>query len=132
LQHFFAADTNIVFLNICIENRERIDAWRQLIQNKNIGGINVFYARNQPQRVTLLRRLGVNDYPTYVLVNNLIIIGANAPRPSNKGFVHWAIYAAGKNRSLANAYQSIATKCTESQGWLLNNWAAIEALKPKE
>jgi thiol-disulfide isomerase/thioredoxin len=102
LKQHFEKDTSVVFLNICIENIERKDAWKQMIADKQIDGINLFYARNRPQKVNLLRQYRVNDFPTYMLVSSdHKIIGHNAPAPSEKYWVHWAIDKAKQNISLA-------------------------------
>lgn len=132
LQQYFAADTNIIFLNICIENIERKQAWRDMIKARGLKGINVFYARNQPQTVNLLRRLGVDDFPTYLLVQNGKIIGYKAPAPSQKGFVQWAIYQASRNVKLSDAYTSMAKKSKASNDYLIAHWLQIEALTPKQ
>ena len=130
LQHFFAADTNIVFLNICIENIERKQAWKNMVKAKAMQGINVFYARNRPQKINLLRQLGINDFPTYLLVHQMKIIGHNAPAPSEKGFVHWAIYQASDNIKLSDAYWALVKKSKPSKEYLHNHWAAIDVNPP--
>ncbi len=127
LQQFFAADTNIVFLSICVENKERKQAWKNLVRERNMKGIHLFYARNQPQQINLLRQMGVDTYPTYLLVNNLKIIGYNAPSPSQKGFVQWAIYQASKNIGLSQSYTSIAKHSKASNDYLAQHWANIAA-----
>jgi thiol-disulfide isomerase/thioredoxin len=131
LQQYFAADTNIVFLNICIENIERKQAWKEIIKAKRLTGVNVFYARNSPQKVNLLRQLGIDDFPTYLLVNKGKIVGHNAPAPSEKGFVQWAIYQARNNIKLSDAYTSLAKRTTPAVNYLNENRQAIEALTPK-
>ena len=105
LQEYFAADTNIVFLNICIENIERKPAWKQMIKEKNMPGLHLFYARNRPQKVNLLRVYKI-AFPTYLLLNReMKVIGYNAPRPSEIGWVHWAIMQAAKNVPLTEAFK---------------------------
>src|SRR3954463_15275192 len=54
LQQFFAPDTNIVFLNICIDNIERKQDWKRMIHDKEMRGIHLFYVRNRPQKINLL------------------------------------------------------------------------------
>src|SRR4051812_9373202 len=68
LQQYFTADTNIVFLNICIDNIERKHAWKQMIRNKKMKGIHLFYVRNRPQKINLLREYEIT-FPTHLLVN---------------------------------------------------------------
>ncbi|WP_207494365.1 TlpA family protein disulfide reductase [Aridibaculum aurantiacum] len=42
LQSFFAADTSIVFLNICIENIERKQAWKDMVKDKRLAASMYF------------------------------------------------------------------------------------------
>ena len=107
LQQFFAADTNIVFLNICIDNTERKKAWKQMIHDKKWTGIHLFYERNKPQKVNLLREYDIT-FPNYLLVNKeMKVIGYNAPEPSEEGFVHWAILRAEQNMLLSESYKEL-------------------------
>lgn len=126
LQTFFAGDTNVVFLNICIENVERKSAWKDLVKRKNIQGINVFYTRNRPQKVNILRKWGIEDFPTYFLVNNLKIIGYDAPAPSQKGFVHWAIYQASQNIPLSGAYTQLSTENQLATSYIKQIWPLVK------
>ncbi len=128
LQQFFAPDTNVVFVNICIENVERKTAWRELINKHKIGGIHLFYARNRPQKVNLLRTYKVNDFPTYMLVSNeMKIIGHNAPAPSERYWVQWAIQQATYNVPLSEAY--LKTKTSSFQHFLSENQKRIDSLQ---
>ena len=107
LQRFFEKDTNIVFVTICIENVERKLIWQQLIQQNEMKGINLFYDLNRPQKVNLLRTYNIT-FPTYILVSNKMeLIGYNAPRPSEKGWVHWAIYSAAQGATLQESKQEM-------------------------
>ncbi len=111
LKAFFANDTNIVFLNICIDNKERKETWKQMILQKGIKGINLFYAKNQPQKVNLIREYKVENFPTYMLVDDRFkIIGYNAPMPSDKNLVEWSIFQAAKNRTAADSYLTYINK----------------------
>ena len=75
LQKFFAADTNIISVNICIYNKERKDDWKSLIRKNRLAGYQLFYVRNRPQKINLLREYNVT-FPMYMLVNNeMKIIG---------------------------------------------------------
>ncbi len=69
LHQYFGADTNIVFLNICVDMTGQKEVWRKLVHQSAPNVINVFYAKNQPQKINLMRLLGVNDYPTYLILN---------------------------------------------------------------
>ena len=126
LHAYFAADTNVVFLNICIENNDRKQAWTRMVKEKAIGGINVFYARNRPQKINLLRQFNIVDYPTYLLLNNLKVMGYDAPAPSEKGWVHWAIYEAAKNIPLSTSYALLVNKTKQANDYLTQNWPLIE------
>ena len=107
LQHFFKKDTNIVFMTICIENIDRKPIWREMVQQQEMKGINLFYARNRPQNVNLLRAYNIT-FPTYILVNSeMKVIGYNAPRPSEKGWVHWAIYRATQGATLSQSLEEM-------------------------
>ena len=105
LQEYFALDTNIVFLSICIENIERKTAWKQMIKDKALPGLHLFYARNRPQKINLLRKYKI-AFPTYLLVNkDFKVIGYDAPRPSQEAWVKQAIEQAANNISLAEAFE---------------------------
>ena len=106
LQQFFASDTSIQFVNICIENIQRKDVWRQMIRDKNITGINLFYALNRPQKVNLLRVYNIK-FPTYLLVNKAsLIIGYDVSRPSETGLVRWVIAQAAKGKFLSASIEA--------------------------
>ena len=103
LQQYFAADTNIVFVNICIENHQRKKNWKEMVRSKEMTGINLFYALNKPQKVNLLREYKIT-FPTYILVDTTMkVIGYDAPRPSEAGLVHWVLTEVAKGKSLAAA-----------------------------
>ena len=128
LQTYFSADTNIVFLNICIENVDRKNTWKQMIREKKMGGIHLFYARNRPQKVNLLRQYKVNNFPTYLLVNsNFKIVGYNAPAPSDKYWVQWAISQAANNVSLDDAYKQTFDKSFTN--YIVANRSRIDSLQ---
>lgn len=125
LQQFFASDTNIVFLNICIESTDRKQTWKQIIKDKQMKGIQVFYARNRPQKVNLLREYNIT-FPTYLLVDNQMkVIGYNAPRPSEVGFVYWAIKQATAGQPLSVAYRQMIERSKEYIDFINNNWSYI-------
>lgn len=128
LQAYFASDTNVVFLNICIENTDRKEVWKKMVKDKDIRGVNVFYARNRPQKINLLRQFNIFDYPTYIILNHLQVLGVNAPSPSEKGWVHWAIFQATKNVPLSTSYALLSTKSKAANDYLSQNWSLIEAV----
>jgi thiol-disulfide isomerase/thioredoxin len=126
LHAYFAADTNVVFLNICIEYADRKQIWKKMVKENVMQGINVFYARNRPQKVNLLRQFNIVDYPTYLLLNDLKVIGYDAPAPSQKGLVHWAIYEATQKIPLSTSYNLLLNKSKASNDYLTQNWPLIQ------
>ena len=92
----------------------------------------VFYAKNRPQKINLLREYRVEDYPTYTIVNsNFNIIGHNAPAPSDKGLVQWALYQATQNIRLSDAYEHWFRNSKEAKDYLLKNKALIDLLESR-
>lgn len=120
LQQDFAADTNIVFLSICIENIERKTAWKQMIRNNEMPGVQLFYARNRPQKINLLRKYYIT-FPTYLLVNKeMKITGYDAPRPSEKAWVNWAIVQACHGKYLSESYKDAITHSAGYDAFIKN------------
>lgn len=121
LQQKLGEDTNVVFLSICIENLERKQAWKQLIKEKEMPGIHLFYVRNRPQKTNLLREYKIT-FPTYLLVNKeMKVIGYDAPRPSEKLFVYWAISQAKANIPLSESYKAFVRRSKEYLEFLDKN-----------
>jgi thiol-disulfide isomerase/thioredoxin len=130
LQTFFEKDTNVVFLNICIERIERKQAWKDLVKEKNLKGIHVFYARNQPQKVNMLRQLKIYNYPTYFIVNkDGRISGYDAPGPHEMAFTSWAIYKAKENVPLSTAYLQIMQRSPLFVEYINKYRAALDSLQ---
>ena len=129
LQQFFASDTNIVFLNICIENTERKKAWKQMIRDKKITGINLFYELNKPQKINLLREYEIT-FPSYLLINKeMKVIGYNAPEPSEEGFVQWAIFRAEQNEFLSDSYKGLIQHSPAYDEFIKVSWPKIVSLR---
>ena len=121
LQHFFDKDTSIVFLSICIENKQRKAVWKQMIKDREMPGIHLFYSRNQPQSVNLLRKYDIT-FPTYLIVNKeMKIVGYDAPRPSEMGWVHWGLQKAKEGKRLAESYREVKQNAKEFDNFLLEN-----------
>jgi thiol-disulfide isomerase/thioredoxin len=130
LQTFFEKDTNVVFLNICIERIERKQAWKDLVKEKNLKGIHVFYSRNQPQKVNLLRQLKIYNYPTYFIVNkDGRISGYDAPGPHEMAFTSWAIYRAKESVPLSTAYLQIIQRSPLFVEYMNKNRAMLDTLQ---
>ncbi len=130
LQQFFASDTNIVFLNICIDNIERKQAWKQIINNKKMSGIHLFYMRNKPQKINLLKEYKIT-FPMHLLINKeMKIIGYDAPSPFEQGWVHWAIAEAEKNIFLSDSYRQLITHSKSYKEFIDDNLKIITSLTP--
>lgn len=130
LQQFFAPDTTIAFLSICIDNKERKQAWKKMIHDKQMPGIHLFYVRNHPQTINLIKEYKVT-FPMYLLINKQMkIIGYDAPRPSEKGWVHWAIAEAANNKLLSDSYRQLIHHSKNYSEFINTNWQSIEASSP--
>lgn len=130
LQQFFTSDTNVVFLNICIDNIERKQSWKQMIRDKKMQGIHLFYVRNRPQKFSLITTYEIT-FPTYLLVNkNMEVIGYNAPRPSEKVWAHWAIIRAEKNIFLSESYRELVNYSNDYKNFINANRKVIDSLQP--
>ena len=113
LQQYFSSDTNIVFLSICIENWERKTAWKQMVKERKMPGIQLFYPRNRPQKINLLRKYEIT-FPTYLILNKRMeITGYDAPRPSETGWVHWSILKGIEGKRLSNSYLDVVNHSKE-------------------
>jgi len=129
LQKFFANDTNVVFLNICIENIDQKPAWKQMIKTKEMHGIHLFYARNRPQKINLLREYKIT-FPTYLLVNKeMKITGYDAPRPSQQDWVHWAIIQAKEGQYLSASFKSMINRTKDYITFIEANQPVIDSLR---
>lgn len=107
LQEFFSKDTNIVFLNICIENTQRKPNWKQMVRDKQITGRNLFYALNRPQKVNLKREYEIM-FPTYLIVSReMKVLGNDAPRPSETGVVQWVLSEVIAGSTFKNALVAV-------------------------
>lgn len=132
LHHFFDSTTDLVFLNICIENKERKQAWKDMVKEKTMPGIQLFYELNRPQKINLLREFKV-IFPTYVLVNkDMKVIGYDAPRPSQEGFVHWAIAQATEGKLLSESYRQMMYRTNSYLSFIKENQERIVSLREKE
>ena len=118
LQQFFKQDTNVAFLSICIESRERKPAWKQMIQDKEIPGINLFYARNRPQKVNLLRTYDIT-FPTFILLNNeMKLIGYDIARPSEKKLIYWIISQGANGIASDDSYRQAKERSTAYKNFM--------------
>ena len=121
LQKYFAPDTNIVFLSICIENTKNKPTWKQMIKEKQMTGVHLFYARNRPQRINLLRQYQIT-FPTYLLLNKeMKVIGYDAPRPSQTGWVQWSILKAKEGKYLSQSFKAMRANSVEYKAFIATN-----------
>lgn len=132
LYRFFDTANNLVFLSICIENKERKQAWKEMVKQKEMPGIQLFYELNSPQKINLLRAFKVT-FPTYLLVNKeMKVIGYDAPRPSQEGFVQWSIAQAMEDTLLSESYKQMMYSSNSYVSFIHKNKERIIALRPKE
>jgi uncharacterized protein (UPF0371 family) len=74
---------NIVFVSICINDKKDHEEWRQMIKDKNMGGIQLFSDKGYESDIIKIYSRG--SIPHFILINPAgNIISANAPRPSSE------------------------------------------------
>lgn len=76
---------DVVFMYFA--NRSPEDSWKNIIKEHNITGENVVHYNLPEQQQSMLeRRLGVNSFPTYMIIDKKgNVVSADAPSPSSKG-----------------------------------------------
>ena len=62
-----------------------------------------------------------------MILNNCKALGYDAPAPSEKGWVHWAIFQATKNVPLSTSYSLLANKNKAANDYVSQNWYLIDA-----
>ena len=103
-----------------------------MVKEKALPGIQLFYELNRPQKINLLREFKVT-FPTYVLVNkDMKVIGYDAPRPSQEGFVHWAIAQATQGTLLSESYRQMMYRTSSYLSFMNQNQERIVSLRCKE
>jgi thiol-disulfide isomerase/thioredoxin len=79
-------DKNIYFLSISIDNAKDHDKWKQMIIDKELGGIQLF-ADNE-WRSQFVRDYQINGIPHFILLDpEGKIVKYSAPRPSDKKLI---------------------------------------------
>lgn len=79
-------DKNIAFVSISIDREKEEGQWRNMIKEKNMGGIQLWAGKNSPVEFT--ERYFIQGIPRFILLDpNGNIIKHNAPRPSDKKLV---------------------------------------------
>lgn len=62
-----------------------------MVSDKGMKGLHLFYAKNRPQKVNLLRAYNIK-FPTYILLDKESkVIGFDMPRPSETEWIYWLL-----------------------------------------
>ena len=73
---------NLEFVSISVDRLEVHDAWRQMVKDKNLGGIQLF--ADNSFNSTFITEFGINAIPRFILLDpNGNIFDADAARPSD-------------------------------------------------
>ncbi len=73
-------DKNIVFVSISTDRENKYKAWRKMIENKEMGGIQLFSGTDY----SFSQEYQINSIPRFILIDpEGNIVNANAPRPSD-------------------------------------------------
>jgi len=75
----YANSPGIVFLNICTSSPK--EKWEKMIDEKKIGGINLF--ANENWSIILLDKFGISGIPTYFLIKDGKVIKPYCDSPEN-------------------------------------------------
>ncbi len=75
----YANNPKIVFLNICTSSQK--ENWEKMIDEKKIGGINLFANENWSKILT--NKFGISGIPTYFLIKNGKVIKPYCDAPEN-------------------------------------------------
>ena len=74
-------DENIVFVSISVDRKESKKTWKQMIEEKQLGGIQLF--ADQSFNSEFMKAYSVNSIPRFILIDDEgKIINPEAPRPS--------------------------------------------------
>ncbi len=75
-------DNNIVFVSISIDKKDAYDAWKQMIVEKELSGMQLFADNDWNSQ--FIRDYEIEGIPRFILVDDKgNIVNADAPRPSN-------------------------------------------------
>ncbi|WP_298500304.1 TlpA disulfide reductase family protein [uncultured Algibacter sp.] len=76
---------NIAFVSISLDSANAHDAWRTMVEKKELTGIQLYAKGDQK----FARDFKVTSIPRFILIDpNGIVINDNAPRPSNKKLIN--------------------------------------------
>ncbi|WP_394972857.1 TlpA family protein disulfide reductase [uncultured Croceitalea sp.] len=74
------SDKNIEFVSISIDNQKDYEKWREMVENDELGGIQLYAKEDQ----TFMEAYKVSGIPRFILIDpHGYIVNANAPRPSD-------------------------------------------------
>ncbi len=73
---------NIAFISLSIDDKKAHEAWKTMIQEKNMGGIQLFAPKDW--KTKFVQDYGIEGIPTFILIDPKgNIVSASAPRPSS-------------------------------------------------
>jgi thiol-disulfide isomerase/thioredoxin len=77
---------NIDFVSISIDEDKNHEAWKKMIVDKNLGGIQLFADNNWMSK--FIKDYKINGIPRFILIDpNGKIVTADAPRPSDESII---------------------------------------------
>lgn len=73
---------NIQFVSISIDNKKDHEKWKQMIKDKELGGVQLFADKDWESK--FIQDYSIKGIPRFILINpEGVIVSSNAPRPSN-------------------------------------------------
>ncbi|WP_303317566.1 redoxin family protein [Flavivirga abyssicola] len=73
---------NIEFVSISIDNQKDHDAWKKMVADKELGGVQLFADNNWQSE--FVRGYNIKGIPRFILIDpDGNVVNADAPRPSN-------------------------------------------------
>lgn len=75
-------DKNIAFVSISIDDRKDYNAWRNMVESKELGGIQLM--ADKDWKSSFVTEYGIKGIPRFILIDeNGKIVNSDAPRPSS-------------------------------------------------
>ena len=73
---------NIEFVSISVDKEKDHEAWKQMVADKELGGIQLY--ADKDWQSDFVQGYKINGIPRFILIDpNGNIVSANAPRPSS-------------------------------------------------
>lgn len=73
---------NIVFVSISVDKENQKEAWKTMIKDKNMGGVQLF--ADKDWKSDFVQGYGINGIPRFILIDPKgNIVSSDAPRPSD-------------------------------------------------